>query len=36
LIEAEKMVATALSQLPDELFLKSDRINAELMGKEDA
>ncbi|MDT4385514.1 HD domain-containing protein [Klebsiella pneumoniae] len=31
LIEAEKMVATALSQLPDELFLKSDRINAELM-----
>ena len=33
LIEAEKMVATALSQLPDELFLKSDRINAELMEK---
>lgn len=31
LIEAEKIVATALSQLPDELFLKSDRINAELM-----
>ena len=33
LIEAEKMVATALSQLPDELFLKSDRINAGLMEK---
>ncbi|SWE50996.1 HD domain-containing protein [Klebsiella pneumoniae] len=31
LIEAEKIVATALSRLPDELFLKSDRINAELM-----
>lgn len=33
LIEAEKIVAAALSQLPDELFLKSDRINAELMDK---
>ncbi|HCM4359206.1 TPA: HD domain-containing protein [Klebsiella pneumoniae] len=33
LIEAEKAVATALSQLPDELFLKSDRINAGLMEK---
>ena len=33
LIEAEKTVATALSQLPDELFLKSDRINAGLMEK---
>ncbi|HEE1622153.1 TPA: HD domain-containing protein [Klebsiella pneumoniae] len=33
LIEAEKIVATALSQLPDELFFKSDRINAGLMEK---
>lgn len=33
LIEAEKIVATALSRLPDELFLKSDRINAGLMEK---
>ncbi|HFT1162233.1 GTP pyrophosphokinase [Klebsiella pneumoniae] len=33
LIEAEKIVATALSRLPDELFFKSDRINAGLMEK---
>lgn len=33
LIEAETIVATALSQLPDELFFKSDRVNAELMEK---
>ncbi|HFC9869888.1 TPA: HD domain-containing protein [Klebsiella pneumoniae] len=33
LIEAEKIVATELSQLPDELFFKSDRINAGLMEK---
>ncbi|HHM1300146.1 TPA: HD domain-containing protein [Klebsiella pneumoniae] len=33
LIEAEKIVATALSRLPDEMFFKSDRINAGLMEK---
>lgn len=33
LIEAETIVATALSQLPEELFFKSDRVNAELMEK---
>ena len=33
LVEAEKIVATALSRLPDELFFKSDRINAGLMEK---
>lgn len=33
LIEAETIVATALSQLPEELFFKSDRVNAELIEK---
>lgn len=33
LIEAEKIVATALAQLPEELFYKSDRINAALTEK---
>lgn len=33
LIEAETIVATALSQLPEELFFKSDRVIAELMEK---
>ncbi|WP_154943694.1 HD domain-containing protein [Klebsiella grimontii] len=33
LIEAEKVVATALGQLSEELFYKSDRINIDLMEK---
>lgn len=33
LIEAEKTIATSLSQLPEKLFSKSDQRNAELMNK---
>ncbi|HHT4259156.1 TPA: HD domain-containing protein [Klebsiella variicola] len=33
LIEAEKIVAKSLAQLPEELFCQSDRINADLIDK---